>query len=531
MPSDGGGSGGRVRDTDLGGDPDSTPSENFDGEITVSSSIIDQLSSGLYETSGACLKELINNSYDADATTVTMSVRPDADVIVISDNGDGITRADFERHFRRIARSHKRDDSDVTGRGRPKIGKIGIGFIAANEICDQMDIVSTVRGSEELLEVSINFAEMRTDPEERRRKGEDLAKADYTGQVYYTAARDDHYTQLFLREVKGEARDFLRGAKAGRRPDNLYGLKPDTIRDRLADNLASWTELDSYSRTMLEIALNVPVRYHDRWLPGSYRSRVQKFTDRATALDFEVIMDGTELRKPIVLTSGPDGKSLLKTFRLDGQYVGADGYLYSSSGRLQPRDLNGILIRIRNAAAGEYDRSFLDYPSWIDKLFQGWVSCEVYADERLEPALNIDRRTLRPTDDAYVELRGMLHAELSSFFKEVRRELYQKRSARRRQERAEQQSEQLDDLGDRLSQTIGKAAAEDVVNRLRQPTARRRRRGTEEEQQDSLDVRTLTAKYSPTEILELVTDAAAAVGLDAASTRRLLSEIATRFHG
>jgi hypothetical protein len=57
-----------------------------------------------------------------------------------------------------ISESHKRDDADVTMLGRPKIGKIGIGFIAANEICDVMEIISTKAGSTELLEATRPYA-------------------------------------------------------------------------------------------------------------------------------------------------------------------------------------------------------------------------------------------------------------------------------------------------------------------------------------------------------------------------------------
>ncbi|HEY8098091.1 MAG TPA: ATP-binding protein, partial [Methylobacter sp.] len=144
--------------------------QKFHGEIKVASRIVDYLSSGLYHSPAACLKELINNSYDADAKVVRVFVKPDADRIVIEDDGCGMTRSEFEKHFQSISESHKRDDSpDTKILGRPKIGKIGIGFIAANEICEIMEIYSTKAGSLDLLHVVINFAEMRLPIEERRR--------------------------------------------------------------------------------------------------------------------------------------------------------------------------------------------------------------------------------------------------------------------------------------------------------------------------------------------------------------------------
>ena len=137
----------------------------FKGEIVVASRIVDALSSGLYESPAACLKGLVNNAYDADAENVGIYVKPDADEIVIEDDGTGISRSEFIRHFSRISESHKREDSDKTTRlrMRPKVGKIGIGFIAANELCDVMEIESTKSGSTELLLASIDFAAMRSD--------------------------------------------------------------------------------------------------------------------------------------------------------------------------------------------------------------------------------------------------------------------------------------------------------------------------------------------------------------------------------
>src|SRR3954447_5017748 len=72
--------------------------ESFDGAIKVASRIVDFLSSGLYETPAACLKELVNNSYDADAKTVHVLVKPDAARIIVSDDGTGFSREEFVQH-------------------------------------------------------------------------------------------------------------------------------------------------------------------------------------------------------------------------------------------------------------------------------------------------------------------------------------------------------------------------------------------------------------------------------------------------
>src|SRR5207248_3083431 len=133
------------------------------------------------------------------------------DRIIIEDDGLGLGREDFVKHFDRVSESHKRDIAAVTPSGRAPIGKIGIGFIAANEICDMMELYSTKAGSKELLHVSIDFARMREPIEQRRRKDVDVAKADYSGEILETA-KDEHYTKIFLKSVRGEAKDILAGA-------------------------------------------------------------------------------------------------------------------------------------------------------------------------------------------------------------------------------------------------------------------------------------------------------------------------------
>lgn len=518
-------------------EPADAGGQSFHGEILVSSRIIDQLSTGLYETPAACLKELVNNAYDADAVNVTISVRPDADVIIINDDGVGLTRQDFTRHFSRIAESRKRDLGESTLLGRPKIGKIGIGFIAANEICDQMELISTTAGSPDVVRVVIDFKSMRKDPAVRRREGQDLAKGDYDGRVEPTADIDEHYTRVYLRDVRGQAREILSGAVHGRSGNSLYGLGPDSIRDRLAKVQKSWDEFDSYSQAMLDIALNVPVRYHDRWLPDEdeYRERVRPITEKVAKFDFNVVIDGTSLRKPIVLQTGNDGRSLLHVFKLQGDHVSANGYLYASSGKLAPHDLNGVLVRIRNAAVGAYDRSFLEYPSWIDSLFQTWVTCELYADDRLEESLNIDRKTLRTTDPAYVELQSLFHEELKEFLNRVRSDIYQERSSQRQHQRAKEQSKRLESVRDRLTPSIGEAAARDIIDRLQKPPearGRSQRRTTQESTEDApgepIDVRMLNKKFTPAEIMDIVSAAATNAGLSPQSINTLLIEIARR---
>lgn len=414
--------------------------EAFSGPIRVASKIIDYLSSGLYDSPAACLKELVNNSYDADAATVHLHVQPDADQIVIQDDGQGMTKEEFIENFSWISETHKRDTSEFTTRfRRPKIGKIGIGFIAANEICEEMRVVSSKEGDPHAIDVRIDFSKLRLPASERRvgelttgQSRESASKGpvayeggDFEGKVL-PEEREAHYTIVFLNRVKGPAREILAGAAGGPSSDgkSLYGWAPDRIANLLSSELSTWGDLDDYGKSMLELALYVPVPYQKDWVDRRLSRSLAEVEDRVRKLRFRVLYDGTELFKPIMF-SGEPGSALVAPFELNGKEVSASGYFYAQHGKLTPIEQNGLLVRVRNVAIGRYDSGFWGFRPSIGPMFQTWVSAEVYADDRLEAAMNIDRKSFQRSHPAYRELQQAIHNFLQfDLFRTVRAELY-----------------------------------------------------------------------------------------------------------
>jgi hypothetical protein len=396
---------------------------------------------------------------------VNVFVKPDADRIIIEDNGCGMDRADFEKHFKRISESYKRQESDETESGRPKIGKIGIGFIAANEICDVMEIRSTKKGSTELLEVSIRFDLMRKDIEERRRNQGEVAKGDYQGTVSKTD-QESHFTQIFLTNIRGEAQvilagvadnEFVSGKKA------LYGLSAESTAKILTEkDIKTWNEFDAYSKNILEIGLNVPVQYYKEWIPENLRPKVRDVVKEASSLNFRVHIDGSEIRKPIVYNHSTN--NLISRFNFKGEHVSARGYFYAQDSAIKPQELQGVLIRIRNAAVGEYDSSFLNFTSSIGPLFQSWISGEIMADDRLEEAMNIDRRTLRISHPAYVELQKALHNHIANLIKQVRSEIYGTRNQERNVGKAKDVARKIIEVAEKEVASISPKAANNMKN-------------------------------------------------------------------
>jgi vacuolar-type H+-ATPase subunit H len=145
---------------------------------------------------------------------------------------------------------------------------------------------------------------------------------------------------------------------------------------------------------------------------------------------------------------------------MEGQYVSASGYFYVQNQGITPQELQGLLIRIRNAALGGYDPTFMGFSPSIGTIFQTWISAEIHADDRLEDAMNIDRRTLRVVHPAYVELQRELHDYLAKLIKRARAEIYGSASKARAASKAKDFEEDITDLANsdvaRISPSTGR---------------------------------------------------------------------------
>ena len=110
----------------------------------------------------AALFELIKNSYDADATDVTVTFKdilnndPKRRTIVISDNGDGITHKEFERKWMVIG-TYSKEKEMFTKNGRRMLGNKGVGRFATEKLAKRLTLISQPRSSKEKIQLYIDW--------------------------------------------------------------------------------------------------------------------------------------------------------------------------------------------------------------------------------------------------------------------------------------------------------------------------------------------------------------------------------------
>ena len=103
------------------------------------------------------LAELIKNSYDADATQVTVKFSPDEDCIEVNDNGHGMTFQEFKNFWMRIGTTHKKDRKSKH-LARELTGSKGVGRLAVQFLAHDLTIRTVPKDNKhQTLEATINW--------------------------------------------------------------------------------------------------------------------------------------------------------------------------------------------------------------------------------------------------------------------------------------------------------------------------------------------------------------------------------------
>ena len=85
-----------------------------------------------------------------------------------------------------------------------------------------------------------------------------------------------------------------------------------------------------------------------------------------------------------------------------------------------------MIIRVKNTAIGGVDTNFLEYP-FAEKLFLPWTFGEIYIEEGLEDAMNINRNSFMITHPHYRKLKGYIRELLHNTVFTNCRERYSER--------------------------------------------------------------------------------------------------------
>src|SRR5258708_33310462 len=87
-------------------------------KMSISLSVLNHLGIGLYSNVPAVLSEIVANAWDADATEVRIDIDIPGNMIVITDDGDGMTKDDINNKYLMVGYSRRVADPGKTKLGR-----------------------------------------------------------------------------------------------------------------------------------------------------------------------------------------------------------------------------------------------------------------------------------------------------------------------------------------------------------------------------------------------------------------------------
>lgn len=164
-------------------------------EMTVDLNVLEHLGINLYSNIAAVLTEAVANAWDADASSVQIRVDPNNEWIEIEDDGIGMSVEDLNGKYLRVG--YRRRDEDAahgckTAKGRPVMGRKGLGKLSLFSIADVIEVQSAKDGGKHGFRMTVS----------------DIKKAVQDKQKYHPKPLADDAltvtqgTKLVLREIK-----------------------------------------------------------------------------------------------------------------------------------------------------------------------------------------------------------------------------------------------------------------------------------------------------------------------------------------
>jgi len=406
--------------------------------ISVSKKILADVSRGIYRTPANAIKELVSNAFDACATWVNITTNsPYFDIFTCEDNGNGMSIEHFKRILERIGSSTKRADKaqfiDCNEIRRPIIGKIGIGLLAVSQICDEFTIISKEKGKEEKFEAHIKLLqfEEEDDAYNNGEKSIDLGECELNSIYASEEEIPISYTKIIMHPLR---EGFQNGLKKEYKEPTIRGKESTSSATDFVDLLKLLDKgisrnlrlksFSNYDLMVWELGLLSPTKYitqdvlqEQNVIFPSY-DFISEDIKRLNEYKFRLFVDGMEIYKPLLFLKGngiEKENDDFKIYKLEpfnqeiaGERLKFHGYIYSQRVKIKPEELQGILIRIKDVAIGSYDKSILKYPREEGPIFS-MISGEIFIEEGLENALNIDRNSFNETHPHYQEIQRYIH--------------------------------------------------------------------------------------------------------------------------
>lgn len=254
---------------------------------------------------------------------------------------------------------------------------------------------------------------------------------------------------------------------------------------------------DFYLKMIWELSLSIPIKYVDNSIfeipfknqfyayklsnllkggqatqlemsPGSKLNQYLKIEHETINNNFNVYIDNLKLSRPIIFENLPvTSHAISKPMVFIGEYFEEfNGYPVSVTGgplkfkayllwnsKICPTEHQGVLIRVHDASGTLFDDTFMKYQVQ-ENTRKRQVTCEVFVEQGLDSALNIDRESYNYSHPHVVILTRWVHSAFRQFSNANKQLAKRLRDAHRDTKQKEVRSK-IDDIVERAWTSAG----------------------------------------------------------------------------
>ncbi|MDA7952154.1 MAG: ATP-binding protein, partial [Pirellulaceae bacterium] len=349
-------------------------------KMSLSLNVLNHLGINLYSSTPAVLSEIVANAWDADAEEVDIQINnsngEDPEIIVITDNGNGMTEEDINKKFLRVGYQRRKEESEGLSENKKRkvMGRKGIGKLSLLSIADVIEVHSVKN------EIKSGFI---LDVKEIKDKLNE-------------ESNDDKTSELPLQEIDKSKIEIKKGTRIILRELNKKG-QLGSIRKNLARRFSN---LDSF-----KIKIDgKPISHEDReyfkdlqylWGLGDGSEKALKCAKKA-----EKIM------------------SLENTFEIDGSNVEITGWVgtFKESGATKgsdSEDLNTISLFVRGKLAQDDILSELGNNTIAATYIIGEIHADFLDEDDQDDIATSSRQKISENASRYQGLKKFLKTSVS----------------------------------------------------------------------------------------------------------------------
>ena len=432
--------------------------------LQVSAQIVKHISSGLYRSPGSALKELISNSFDADASKVEITYDFGYDhtgtiklsKLIIKDNGKGMDINDLKKIFTHVGGSEKdspNKELKTDKNKRPMIGSFGIGMLSVAATCNKFRIITKKKEGQREFIADVSFAFfkdiiLRTESMDKVKLGNIDLSSRHTDKEFeqYTIYEISNFEPPFLDGLIPSIGDSYFYKNKRIEDDDEYFKKFVTQKIQSSD-MKSTKKLAYLDKMITDVAVMSPIEYlpdgpirkkvtingKDYKIPGTDNKDYNELIDRLKGFNFEVRIflnrEGKEINnfkifKPFLYPTDSD----IAEYSFDDLYpkiwvlpkvddeivieneplhVELTGYYYHQNKRILPLEFRGTLFRVHNVSLGYNLGDIANIFTDTYLIFHQTLS-EIYLDSGFQRIVNLDRESLYEGSSVYTFLMDYL---------------------------------------------------------------------------------------------------------------------------